>query len=356
MKTITFFSLAVGLFALLLSGCAQKPDFKTFPKIDAHLHLETSDDSFVKVAEESNFKFLTLAYDASSRAKIERQLNYSVKLHNEHPETVFFASSFNMDGFGETGWQEQTIRQLKIDFDNGAIALKVWKDIGMVFQDSDSSFIMMDDVRLDPIWDFIQLQNKTLVNHTGEPKNCWLPLENMSVRNDSGYYAEHPQYHMYLHPEYPSYEEILAARNRMLDKHPGLRYVACHLASMEWSVDEQAKFLDKYPDAAMDMASRIEHFKYQDSDKVRSFIIKYQDRLLYGTDLEIIEDIAHQSSAEEMRGFIEGTYQNDWDYFTTDNVFTQDDKVKEYRGLNLPMSVLKKIYYKNAMRMYPGLG
>ena len=357
MKTIKLIPALIGLFALLLSGCTQKTDFKTFSKIDAHLHIETSDDSFVKVAEDYNFRFLTLAYDASNQKNIDRQLNIFEKLHKDHPETIAFATTFSMETFGEPGWQEQTIQQLKADFGKGAVAVKVWKDIGMVFRDTDSSFIMMDDARLDPIWDFIELQNITLVNHTGEPKNCWLPLEEMTVRGDSSYYAEHSQYHMYLYPDYPSYEEILSARDRMLDKHPGLRYVACHLASLEWSVDEQARFLDKYPKAAMDMASRIEHFKYQDSDKVRSFIVKYQDRLLYGTDLEFLEEeLASTSSKDMMIKMIEETYRNDWDYFTTDKMFTQDDKVKEYKGLKLPTTVLEKIYFNNAVRMYPGFG
>ena len=348
--------LLSGWIALLLTGCSHKPEFKSFPKIDAHIHIETADDSFIKVAKDYNFHFITLAYDGSSRANIDRQLAYSEKLHKEHPETVAFATTFSMEDFGKPGWKEKTIKQLKKDFDKGAVAVKVWKDIGMVFRNPDSSFIMLDDVRLDPIWDFIESQNKTVVNHTGEPKNCWLPLADMSVRGDSSYYAEYPQYHMYLHPDYPSYETILAARDRMLDKHPGLRYVACHLASLEWSVDEQAKFLDKYPKVAMDMASRIEHLKYQNSDKVRSFIIKYQDRLLYATDIEISDAESNESSAEKMMHYIKGTYQSDWDYFTTDRMFTQDDKVKEYKGLHLPVEVLKKIYYQNAIRMYPGLG
>ena len=356
MKTFRFIPLALGLFAMLLTSCSQKPDYKTFPKIDAHLHIETSDDSFVKVAEEYNFSFMTLAYGSSSRANIDDQLDHSVKLHDDYPNIVSYATTFSMEGFGEPGWQEQVIQLLKRDFDEGAIAVKVWKDIGMVFRDTDSSFIMMDDVRLDPIWDFIESQNKTLVNHTGEPKNCWLPLEEMTVRGDSSYYAEHSQYHMYLYPDYPSYEEILAARDRMLDKHPALRYVACHLGSLEWSVDEQAKFLDKYPAAAMDMASRIEHFKYQDADKVRNFIVKYQDRLLYATDIEIGDEDPDLSSADDLKAYIHGVYKSDWDYFTTDKMFTQDDKVKEYKGLNLSTTILEKIYYKNALKMYPGLG
>lgn len=343
------------LFVVLLSACTQQPNFKTFPKIDAHVHVETFDDSFMEVINENNLRVLTIAYDASSQSNIDRQFNYSIALNKKHAKAISFATTFSMEGFGESDWQEKTIKILKENFDNGAIAVKVWKDIGMTFRNPDSSFIFIDDVRLDPIWNFIESQNKTLVNHTAEPKNCWLPFEEMTVKGDSGYYAEHPQYHMYMHPGYPKYEEILAARNRMLDKHTKLRYVACHLGSQEWSVEEQADFLDMYPNASLDMASRIDHFKYQDRDKVRSFIIKYQDRLLYGTDIEIVELDSGRSTADEMLKYIEEVYINDWEYFTTEDTFTQDEKVKEYIGLNLPLQVLEKIYYNNAVRMYPGL-
>lgn len=177
----------------------------------------------------------------------------------------------------------------------------------------------------------------------------------MTVYGDMKYFSEHPEYHMYLHPDYPSYEELLAARDRMLDKHPGLRYVGCHLGSMEWDTDEQALFLDRYPNASLDMAARITHFKVQDRDKVRDFIIKYQDRLLYGTDIILRDTNMKGSSSELFQKKMRNIYLKDWAYFTKDEVFTQNNKVKEYQGLDLPVSVLEKIYYTNTLRMYPGM-
>jgi len=341
-------------FTVLIAGCSQKVDFKTFPKIDAHVHLVTSDDSFVQFIDDNNIKMMTLVTRAVSQDLINEQFDFAQKLYQDHPKSVGFATTFSMDGFGEPDWQENTIAWLQESFDNGAIAVKVWKDIGMTFRNEDSTFIMIDDPRLDPIFDFIEAQDKTLVNHNGEPKNCWLPIEEMTVAGDRNYFKSHPQYHMYLHPEYPSYEELLAARDRMLKKHPNLRYVGCHLGSMEWSVEEQAKWLDEFPNYGLDMAERIVHFKAQDHDKVRAFIIKYQDNLLYGTDVAIVG--TSMPSIEKVQEIHDNVWLLDWEYFTTDHIMTQDDKVKEYQALNLPESVLKKIYYENAIRMYPGLG
>jgi len=340
---------------MLLFGCTQKPEFETFPKIDAHVHLETADDSFVQLIQDNNLMLLTLITRSVSQPEIEVEYNYASQLLNGHPESIAFATTFTMDGFGEADWEENTIAWLSKSFDEGAIAVKIWKDIGMVFRNPDSTFILIDNPRFDPIFDFIESRGKTLVNHNGEPKNCWLPLNEMTVRGDSSYFARNTQYHMYLHPNYPSYDELNAARDRMLEKHPNLRYVGCHLESLEWSVDELARTLDKFPNMAVDMAARIVHFKVQKRDKVRAFIINYQDRLLYGTDISIKDLDLSIESIEKAQNIFNSVWRVDWEYFTSDKLFHQEDKVKEYRGLNLPEEVLEKIYFKNAVHMYPGI-
>ena len=349
------YSLSI-ILALLLAGCSQQPDFKKFPKIDGHAHLETSDDSFVEVLRENNFILMSLVTRSVSQPLIEEEFNYAMELFKKYPESIGFATTFSMDGFGEPGWEERTIEWLRESFDQGAIAVKVWKDIGMTFLDKDSSYIMMDDARFDPIWDFIKSQNKALVNHVGEPKNCWLPLEEMTVRGDSNYFVNHPEYHMYLHPGAPSHEALIAARDHVLEKHPGLRFVGCHLGSLEYDVDEQARRFDKYPNFSVDMAARISHFKVQDRDKVRAFLIKYQDRLLYGTDIGIRNGGFQGTSQARMQEIVDEIYLRDWKYFTSDKMLEQNDKVKTYQGLDLPIKVLEKIYFNNAKRMYPELG
>ena len=344
------------LAALFVAGCSQQPDFKTFPKIDAHTHLETADVSFVEVLQENNVLLMSLVTQSASQTIIEEEFRYARDLYKEYPGSIAFATTFSMDGFGEPGWEDNTIDWLKTSFDQGAIAVKIWKDIGMAFLDKDSSYILMDDSRFDPIWDFIESQNKTLVNHVGEPLNCWLPLEKMTVLGDSSYFARHPEYHMYLHPEAPSHEVLIASRDHVLEKHPGLRFVGCHLGSLEYDVDEQAKRFDKYPNFSMDMSGRISHFKAQDREKVRAFIIKYQDRLLYGSDFGIRISSPEETSALRMQNIVKYLYLSDWEYFTSDQMMEQNDKVKTYQGLDLPAKVLKKIYSDNAKRMYPGIG
>ena len=210
---------------------------------------------------------------------------------------------------------------------------------------------MIDDPAFDPVLEFIASQEKTLVAHIGEPKNCWLPVDSMTVNNDKKYFKRHPEYHMYLHPEYPSHQEITKHRDNMLKKHPTLKVVGCHLGSLEWSVDELAKRLDTYPNFAVDVAARICHFQVQDREKVRDFLIKYQDRVIYGTDNEISEIDDLQMRVDEFHNI----WLNHWEYFATNSIMTSTIVNNEFQGLDLPETVLRKIYHGNAAKWYPGV-
>ena len=128
------------LLAVMIMGCSRAPEFSTFPKVDAHVHLETSDDSFVEIIQENNMKMFTLVTRSVPQAEIDTEFKYARDLHVKHPDAIGFATTFTMDGFGEPGWEEKTINWLRKSFDEGAIALKLWKDIGMTFRDADSSF------------------------------------------------------------------------------------------------------------------------------------------------------------------------------------------------------------------------
>ena len=259
-----------------------------------------------------------------------------------------------MENWGHADWQKTTLATIEQGFARGAVAVKVWKEIGMVVKDPDGRYVMIDDARFDPIFDYIQSRNKTLVGHLAEPRNCWLPLESMTVDSDGEYYKEHPQYHGFLHPEVPGYWEQIKARDHVLEKHPHLRFVGCHLGSLEYDVDELAKRLDKYPNFAVDMAARIVHFQVQEQGKVRRFIIKYQDRLLYGTDNEINAD--KSDPAARIR-YLDAVYRNDYRYFGTGQELEVPEIKPHFkvRGLALPPAVLKKIYYENAVKWYPGI-
>jgi hypothetical protein len=210
---------------------------------------------------------------------------------------------------------------------------------------------MADDAALNPVINFIKSRNLPVNGHLGEPCNCWLSLDQMTVSGDRNYFRENPQYHMFLHPEYPSYEDQIDARDNLLKKNPDLTFIGSHLGSLEYNVDSLALRLDRFPNMAVDMSARIVHLQYQsskDRDKVRNFIIKYQDRLLYGTDVSYLGSKDTEAFKKEMHE----TWMADWKYFATGDELKTRQFEGTFKGLLLPRDVVDKIYSRNAIKWY----
>ena len=156
---------------------------------------------------------------------------------------------------------------------------------------------------------------------------------------------------MYLHPENPSYETLIAARDRFVERHPAMRFVGAHLGSLEWSVDELAKRLDRFPNMAVDMAARISHFQHQsriDRERVRNFLIQYKDRLIYATDAAM----SANSDPATTRQDLHDRWIADWKYLVTDEILAAPQVNGEFQGLKLPKDVVDHIYYKNAVKWF----
>ena len=338
-----------------ISYCTPE-DFMKMEKIDIHCHISVERHSFMEQAIKDNFRILTINTDAFVHPTIEEQQDFAIKQIAAFPGHLHYLTAFNLKGWDEPGWKEKTIAYLDDSFKKGAIGIKVWKNIGMVEKDKNGKFIMIDDPKFDPIFDYLEKRNMPVCGHLGEPKNCWLPIEKMTVNNDKKYFAEHPEYHMFLHPEYPSYEDQIAARDNMLRKHPNLRFMGAHLGSLEWSVDELAKHFDMFPNMAVDMAARTCHIEKQaqaDWQKVHDFFIKYQDRIIYGTDEGDFEGAP--ADPLKLKEQVETVWTRDWKFLTTDETITSWEVDGSFKGLKLPKEVIEKIFYKNALKWFPGV-
>lgn len=203
-------------------------NFASVKKIDAHFHIRTKSDAISELASADNFEMINVSV-ATSDSALRAQEEFTIYQMTAHPEQVHFVSAFSMENWDSPDWADQTIEKLKVAFANGALGIKIWKNIGMVERDSTGALIMIDNPRFDLVIQFVIDQNKTVMGHLGEPRNCWLPLEQMTVNNDRNYFKNHPEYHMFLHPDFPSYEDQIEARDRFLARHPDMRFVAAHL-------------------------------------------------------------------------------------------------------------------------------
>jgi predicted TIM-barrel fold metal-dependent hydrolase len=326
-------------------------DFYKVEKIDAHIHINTFERTILEQAVADNFIFISINVDGFPDTSIELQRDYSIKQLLNYPENFHFLTTFRVKGFEQPGWKDSVLNYLKESFDNGAVGVKVWKNIGMGEKTADGQNIFVDDAVFSPLFSYLEKNQIPLTGHIGEPKSCWLPIKKMVMKGDIDYFSKNPEYHMYLHPDEPGYEIQIERRDSMLQKYTQLVFVGAHLGSLEWSVDELAKRLDTYPLMSVDMAERICYFQYQsveNYEKVHDFIIKYQDRLLYGTDI-IIDDTQNQ---EEESKKAHELWMRDWIYFNTDRLMTSPALVDEFKGLHLPKTVVDKIYSKNARRIY----
>ncbi len=356
MKRILFF-LAGSLLILSFSACGDdyysNDDFPSVLKIDSHIHIGSGDGVFEEQAADDNFILVTLGVDHGDSANIRKQHDNAFLSVEKNPGRVFYGPTFLFDtaGWGTSDWSNKIISRLQEDLSKGAITVKIWKNIGMTVRDRNGKFIMADDPGLDPVIEFIKEKGLPVTGHLGEPRNCWLPLDQMTVSSDSSYFARNPQYHMFLHPEYPSYEAQINARDNLVVKHPDLIFIGCHLGSLEWNVDSLAKRLDRFPNMAVDMSARICHLQYQsaqDRKRIRDFCIKYQDRLLYGTDA----GYSGSNNPERFKSEMHETWLDDWKYFVTDTEMTSDKFRGSFTGLKLPKGVVDKIYNLNAIKWY----
>lgn len=340
-------------------------DFTRVAKFDAHVHDNVGRDAFLNIARKDNFELLSINVDYPDFPPLALQAKATTRHHSEDPQRFHFATTFSMDGFGEPGWTERTNAALDAAVAKGAVAVKVWKNIGMVVKDKEGKHIFLDDPRFDGVMAHIEKLGIPLIAHQGEPLNCWLPLDQMTTDNDRSYFKDHPEYYMYLHPEEPSYEMLMAARDRFVAFHPKLSFVGAHMASLEWSVDRLAVWLDRFPNANVDIAARMTQIQYQsdhDYQKVRDFFIKYQDRLMYGTDIADNPPdpnakaenppIDPNGSASAFEAEVDRTWRSDWRYLATPMTQHVDDLKADVRGLALPRAVIDKLYYKNAHRIF----
>ena len=227
------------------------------------------------------------------------------------------------------------------------MGVKIYKTIGMDLRGRDGKYVMPDNPAFAPILDAIAANGKTVYAHIAEPAGSWKAYDPNDP--DSGYYRDNPLWQMYGKPGRPAKATIIAARDRMIAQHPKLRIVGCHLGSNEEDVDQIAKRLDEFPNYVVDTAARVTHLALQPHDKVRAFMLKYQDRVLYATDDGTLPGDNLTARLNNWQADIERHYK----YFATgEQVEFMGRKV---RGLELPPAVLRKLFRTNAEKWVPGI-
>jgi predicted TIM-barrel fold metal-dependent hydrolase len=321
--------------------------FAALEPVDTHTHVFKNDPGFHAMLKRWHLHLVDICVFTDKEPAfptLQAQIDADLEVTRASQGHVSFCTTFDPFKFQSGDFATETVKQLDRDSKNGAVAVKIWKNIGMELKTPDGKFVMPDDPVFAPIYSAIAAHHMTLIAHVAEPNSCWEPPNPASP--DYSYYKEHPEWYMYGKSGFPSKQQILAARDHLLAENPNLRVVGAHLGSMEVDVDEIAKRFDRYPNFAVDTAARVAYLAFQPRNKVRTFLIKYQDRVLYGTDLEY----GRKDDSSSLQKW-ESTYLRDWRFFSTSQ--TVEFEGRKVQGLELPNEVLRKLYHENAWHWIP---
>jgi predicted TIM-barrel fold metal-dependent hydrolase len=251
---------------------------------------------------------------------------------------VKFFTNISFVNFGEKGWIEKTLHDLEEDVKAGACGLKIYKDLGMSFKDENNKFIAIDDPRLDDVWEKCGELHIPVLIHSADPASFWLPEDEHNER-----WLEiktHPDRKRSATDPAP-WETLIEEQHHIFKKHPNTTFIAAHFGWYANNLTRLDSLLTQLPNVVVEFGAVIAELGRQPI-AARKFFEKYQDRILFGKDNWIPSEYATYFRVLE----------------TEDEYFPYHKKYHAFwrmYGIGLPDSILKKIYYKNALRIIPGI-
>jgi predicted TIM-barrel fold metal-dependent hydrolase len=333
-----------------------EPLHAKFPVVDVHTHFrakfrggEQELDQWVRLMDRNH-----IAVCVSLDGRWDELLD-------EHAQLLWTKYKDRFVIFANTDWQgsgkaddpaswdcqrpdfaRRVAGQLAAAKERGASGVKIFKEFGLGYKNPDGSLIRIDDPRWDGIWQTAGELGLPILIHTADPAAFFQPIDERNERWEELH--RRPDWSFYG-PSFPKREELLAALNRVIERHPKTTFLAAHVANNAEDLAEVGRWLDKYPNLYIEIASRIAELGRQPFT-ARNFLIKYQDRVLFGTDGPWPE--------ERVRLY--------WRFLETeDEYFPYSEKpfppqgFWNIYGVHLPDEVLRKIYHENAARIVPGV-
>jgi predicted TIM-barrel fold metal-dependent hydrolase len=259
-------------------------------------------------------------------------------LAGRYPGRFVVFANLDFAGIEQPGWGERAAAQLARDFEAGARGLKIYKSLGMSTTDASGARVPVDDPRIDPVWAKCGELGIPVLIHTAEPRSFFDPQDKYNER-----WLELKQFPQRARPpeKFPPFEQLLAEQHRMFAKHPKTRFIDAHLGWLGGDLGRLGKLFDQMPNVYTEIGAVLAELGRQPKF-AREFLTKYQDRVMFGKD---------SWAADEYLVYFRVLETDDeyFDYYRKRHAFW-----KMY-GLALPDEVLKKIYYKNALRVIPGI-
>lgn len=315
-----------------------KPTRARYPFIDVHNHqwvmpVQSLDKL---VAEMDSLNMGVMVNLSGFRGKV---LEWSLDNVNEnYPNRFVIFLNINFERLDDKGWPEEELAMLEEGVKQGVKGLKVYKGLGLTDKDNEGNRIAIDDPRLDPIWAKCGELGIPVLIHSGEPNSFWNPKDKhnerwLELKQEPGRYRDPDKY--------PSFEEVMAEQHRVFRKHPETKFINAHLGWFGNDLIRLGKLFDELPNVYTELGAVLAELGRQPKF-ARAWMIQYQDRVMFGKDTYKMEE-----------------------YYTYFRVLETGDEYFDYYrkrhahwkmyGLELPDSVLRKVYYKNALNVIPGI-
>ena len=317
----------------------QNPRTKAkFPFVDVHGHPRgmaspEKIDQLLKEMDAMNLKMM-VNLDGGWGEKLKKTLDH---LRGKYPNRFVVFANVDFSNMDDPNWSKRVTAQLEQDIKNGASGLKVYKNLGMDVKDSKGR-VKVDDPRIDPVWALCGRMKVPVLIHTADPAPFWLPQDRYNERwlelKEMPGRARSPE-------KYPPFETIIAEQHRMFKKHSGTSFINAHLGWYGNNLGELGRLMDEMPNMYTEIGAVLAELGRQPR-YARQWFIRYQNRVLFGKDTYTPSEYPTYfrvlESADEY-----------FDYYRRRHAFWQ------MYGLDLPDEVLKKLYYKNAAKLIPGI-
>lgn len=316
------------------------PQRAKFYVLDVHNHTndpagigdQMPSQDVVRIMDETNVKQIVILTGMWGD-KLQHLIDTMVK---PHPGRFIVFTQIDWSKIDDPDFGREMVRQLDDGVARGARGLKILKDLGLGVRDKSGKLIAIDDARLAPIFDECGRLGIPVFIHTADPEAFFLPINAENERYEE--LIEHPDW-SFFGRDYPSMQDLLAARNRVVAGHPATTFVFLHMGWPE-NLGWASGILDRYANVMVEFGGREAELGRQPRE-ARALFIKYQDRVMFGSDNGM--DVAMYrnyfrwlETADESFDYWGSPSQGRWEIY----------------GLDLPDAVLEKIYHRNAEKLF----
>ena len=309
-----------------------------FPFIDIHSHhwnpTAEEVDRLVKEMDTINLRVMVNLSGGTG----EQLKNTVATMKGRHPDRFVVFSNMSFDDLNEPGFSHRVTERLVQDVKNGAQGLKIFKNFGMDLKYASGQRVHVDDAAFDEIFEKCAELRLPVLIHVGEPSAFFDPWDYKNER-----WEELKEFPGRARPpaKYPPFETLIEERNRLFAKHPRTNFIAAHLAFHGNDLERLGKTLDQLPNMYVDIAAVLAELGRQPYS-AHDFLVKYQDRVLMGKDIYDVNEYKWYFRALETR-------DEYFEYYRRRHAFWR------IYGFQVPDEVLKKVYYKNALKLVPGI-